>query len=100
MEKSRKCPVCGTELESIIALVGVLNDEDTYLYWCPKDGIRVKVKGVEIVEIKYPALVPKLPQSHWSEHPNFPVDDWKAEIQAGETRLGYWQWVINRKEKS
>ena len=30
---------------------------------------------------------------HWGEHPDFPVQDWQAEVQEGETRLGYWEWV-------
>jgi len=95
---NRACPVCGTEMENLIALVGVLNDEDVYHYWCSKDGVRIKVKGVEIAEIGKPTITPAGPSTHWEEDPDHSIEDWKAEIQADETRLGYWQWVINRKE--
>jgi hypothetical protein len=30
-----------------------------------------------------------------SEHPDFPVMDWQQAVQDGETRDGYWDWVIN-----
>ncbi len=29
-----------------------------------------------------------------SEHPDFPEIDWQEAVQAGETREGYWEWVI------
>ena len=30
---------------------------------------------------------------HWGEHPNYPVDDWRYEVDNRDTRLGYWEWV-------
>lgn len=31
---------------------------------------------------------------YWnSESEKFPVDDWKHEVQDGNTRLGYWEWL-------
>jgi hypothetical protein len=30
---------------------------------------------------------------HWGDHPVHPVSEWKQEVQADNTRLGYWQWV-------
>jgi hypothetical protein len=33
---------------------------------------------------------------HWGEHPENPVSDWKTEVEADETRLGYWEWVEGR----
>jgi hypothetical protein len=29
----------------------------------------------------------------WSEHPDFPSEDWRYQVQSGDTRLGYWDWV-------
>ena len=31
---------------------------------------------------------------YWGNgHPEFPVEDWKTEVNNGDTRLGYWEWV-------
>lgn len=30
----------------------------------------------------------------WSEHPHNPVRDWQYEAANGDTRLGYWDWVV------
>jgi hypothetical protein len=30
---------------------------------------------------------------HWGGHPTHSVSDWKQEVQADNTRLGYWEWV-------
>lgn len=29
----------------------------------------------------------------WGSHPEYPVEDWKYEVNNGDTRRGYWQWV-------
>ena len=34
---------------------------------------------------------------YWNEHPDYPVEDWKAHVQAGDTRRGYWTWVHHEK---
>lgn len=28
------------------------------------------------------------------EHPDFPEEDWRAAVAAGDTREGYWDWVV------
>lgn len=33
---------------------------------------------------------------YWSENPDFPSTDWQIEVVQGNTRLGYWEWVIHR----
>ena len=30
---------------------------------------------------------------HWGDHPVHPVSEWKQEVQADNTRLGYWEWM-------
>lgn len=30
---------------------------------------------------------------YWKEHPEFPVSDWQYEVQNGDTRQGYWEFV-------
>jgi hypothetical protein len=30
---------------------------------------------------------------HWGHHPAHSVSDWKQEVQADNTRLGYWEWI-------
>ena len=29
------------------------------------------------------------------EHPDYPEDDWRAAVVNGDTRSGYWDWVVN-----
>ena len=33
---------------------------------------------------------------HWGSHPDFPAEDWMYEAGNGDTRLGYWDWVVNK----
>jgi hypothetical protein len=35
----------------------------------------------------------------WGSDPEHPVSDWKNEVQNDETRLSYFDWVIDRKEQ-
>jgi len=39
------------------------------------------------------------PESHWDGHKDYPVDDWKLEVSAGNTRQSYIQWVNSRLEE-
>lgn len=32
---------------------------------------------------------------HWGEHPEWTVAEWARSAAEGETRLGYWQWVMD-----
>ena len=34
----------------------------------------------------------------WGSCAQFPVSDWKQEVEAGDTILGYWEWVIAQAE--
>lgn len=34
--------------------------------------------------------------SHWDEHEDYPVSDWKYEVANDETRLGYEAWRYNQ----
>jgi hypothetical protein len=34
----------------------------------------------------------------WGEHPQYLVSDWQHEVAEGNTRLGYWVWVLHRIE--
>ena len=38
------------------------------------------------------------PENHWSENPDYPVEDWQYEVANNETRLGYHEWVENQQE--
>lgn len=29
-----------------------------------------------------------------AENPDFPEDNWRTAVAAGDTREGYWDWVI------
>ena len=34
----------------------------------------------------------------WGEHPTWPSQDWKYEVDNGDTRIGYWEWVVQQME--
>lgn len=33
---------------------------------------------------------------YWGEHPEYPLNDWKYEVENNDTRSGYWDWVYNK----
>jgi len=35
--------------------------------------------------------------SHWANDPRYPPEDWQCEVQNGDTRLGYAQWVEGKR---
>ena len=33
---------------------------------------------------------------HWSKGPEgYPEEDWQAQVANRDTRLGYWEWVVD-----
>ena len=36
---------------------------------------------------------------YWSEDSDYPLRDWRHEVADDNTRLGYWEWVRDRKEE-
>ncbi|WP_114947295.1 hypothetical protein [Microvirga calopogonii] len=38
--------------------------------------------------------------SVWDDHPDFPSEDWKYEVENGDTRWGYWDWVAAKLEEA
>lgn len=72
----------------------VANDDTRLGYkdWADPFGNRVWVRDKDIE---------RLANEHggfWGEHPEQPVDDWKYEVENGDTQLGYWEWVQQRLE--
>ena len=43
-------------------------------------------------------LVRQCGDNLWGSCAQFPVSDWKHEVEAGDTVLGYWEWVISQAE--
>lgn len=39
-------------------------------------------------------------KSHWADDPKYTVKDWQYEVSNGDTRLGYAEWVKDRKEQA
>ena len=42
--------------------------------------------------------IPDEKDDYWTEDPGWPMSDWRDEVQAGDTLLGYHEWVKNQKE--
>lgn len=38
-------------------------------------------------------------RGYWSEHPTYPLDDWRYEVANNDTRQGYRDWLYNRLEQ-
>lgn len=32
----------------------------------------------------------------WTEHSKYPLEDWQYEVANDETRLSYWDWVLQK----
>ena len=43
-------------------------------------------------------LVRQCGDNLWGSCAQFPVSDWKHEVESGDTVLGYWEWVISQAE--
>lgn len=38
--------------------------------------------------------------SHWDEDPGWPVCDWQMEVENGDTRQGYAEWVESQQQEA
>ncbi|WP_019025420.1 MULTISPECIES: hypothetical protein [unclassified Thioalkalivibrio] len=45
------------------------------------------------------AAMAELHGGYWSEHPDFPLADWRHEIANDDTRQSYWDWVVSKSEE-
>jgi hypothetical protein len=32
----------------------------------------------------------------WGQHPNHPMERWRAAVNSKSTRIGYWDWVVTQ----
>ncbi|MDG2570829.1 hypothetical protein P7L87_25085, partial [Vibrio parahaemolyticus] len=46
-----------------------------------------------------PKLIASI-DSVWDDHPDYPSDGWKYEVENGDTRRGYWDWVAAKLEEA
>lgn len=53
-----------------------------------------------------PAVLSALPEltaiqasDFWGEYQPYPRSDWREQVAAGDTQLGYWEWVEHRLEQ-
>jgi len=58
------------------------------------------IPRIEVHELRWAKLsgyvLHELPEDVWAEHPEHPVSDWQYEVSNGDTRLGYWDWLVER----
>ena len=59
--------------------------------WPTPAMLTTKLKGDDMTDQS-----PKT--SHWSDNPDWPVEDWQYEVANGDTRLGYSEWVDHNLE--
>ena len=41
---------------------------------------------------------PELGDDFWGQNRNYTQEDWVDEVKKGDTRLGYWDWVLSEIE--
>ena len=34
-------------------------------------------------------------ETSWGQHPDHPMEDWRRAVGDGDTRVGYWSWVVD-----
>ena len=70
----------------------VLISRDAFLWENSKDAIEhLEEEAARNAEIA--AGTRWAPESHWDDHDEFPVADWQAEVENGDTRQSYVDWV-------
>lgn len=77
-----RCSRCNREYETVVVA------DYGYCLSCAAEVIIDLDAGVREYE---EALVG--PDDYWSEDPTYPVGEWMYEVQNGDTRRGYWEWV-------
>ena len=40
-----------------------------------------------------------MPRDPWEDDPDYPVEDWQAQVANGDTRNGYLAWIETKKEQ-
>lgn len=77
-------------------------DDEEYAYQAELESARAYL-GIE----ETPASTPtgdfglnaaQLEHKHGEEHPDYTREDWREEVENGDTRLGYWEWVMHQVE--
>lgn len=51
-------------------------------------------------ELFNPDTAEGLRRQHGEEHPQWPRSDWTYDVENGDTRLGYWDWVAHNVESA
>jgi hypothetical protein len=53
----------------------------------------IEIEDEDLTAPELQAKYDDLSDGEWGIHPDFSMDDWRHEASAGNTRLGYWDWV-------
>jgi len=59
---------------------------------------RVAGDRKDLIDTNEQAKVGAAKISHWEDDPEFPSGDWKYEVANGDTRLGYLEWVKQKRD--
>ncbi len=75
---------------------------DTVLYRHGLDAVTGYCALRELTEVAGDYCMAELLREEygtWAAHPDYPMADWGYEVANGDTRLGYWEWVVCRLER-
>lgn len=78
IEEKSYCPSCDTVEDDRIIIAA----DERYCY-CFACGLEWIIHASATWE----------PDSHWDDHPDHSARDWRAEVEAGDTRHSYVEWV-------
>lgn len=67
----------------------------------PAVGLARSIRDIERGRVTDEPDWLKLANQHggpWADHPGHPLEDWKYQVTNGDTRMGYWEWVLNEEK--
>lgn len=70
---------------------GTIADIAKLYEWAEENHYRIEYRASDRTFIASPRPGPQY--SRFNEHPQLPFEDWKYEAYAGDTQLGYAEWV-------
>ena len=91
MPRTIKLEVTKEALELLHAGVDVVNPDD------PDDADAAAALEVELAA-RLETFDEEAAVSHWDDDDEFPPEDWQLEVENGDTRQGYHDWVASQRE--
>lgn len=79
-------------------------DDESYAYQAELEaargylGIADKPAVTEVPAGDFGRTAEQLEEKHGQDHPDYTREDWRNDVSQGDTKLGYWEWVLHQVE--